>query len=263
MKESFSLEDGNPSSLEEVREEYVKRHFSNHSAASACETVSESDSAAWGVIPGWEKQAVEEDGKPEFIQSADTACPDLVEFERYLYFYKHTVDLLIEHGIVCAEELPLPEVSTAVSHFWQELSEERRDSILQYCSQRDFLMDPKPACPEPACPAGSVRDSRGNSEEASGSSVSTPEEVKFEDAFDVVAAFLDRSQTQGMSSQSSAYAECPSENPVDHHRLYLQITDFLKSLFFPSTQLCQEEDLQFDYVTVMLRCTETFDDEDF
>lgn len=28
--ESFSLEDGNPSSLEEVREEYVKRHFSNH-----------------------------------------------------------------------------------------------------------------------------------------------------------------------------------------------------------------------------------------
>lgn len=28
--ESFSLEDGNPSSLEEVREEYVKRYFSNH-----------------------------------------------------------------------------------------------------------------------------------------------------------------------------------------------------------------------------------------
>lgn len=25
----------------------------------------------------------------------------------------------------------------------------------------------------------------------------------------------------------------------------------------------QEEDLQFDYETVMLRCTETFDDEDF
>lgn len=28
--ESFSLEDGNPSSVGEVREEYVKRHFSNH-----------------------------------------------------------------------------------------------------------------------------------------------------------------------------------------------------------------------------------------
>ncbi|NXF68591.1 STRA8 protein, partial [Ciccaba nigrolineata] len=212
MKESFSLEDGNPSSLEEVREEYVKRHFSNH---------------------------------------------------RYLYFYKHTVDLLIEHGIVCTEEVPLPEVSTTISHLWQELSEERRDSILQYCSQRDLLMDPKAACQEPACTQGSVRDSRGNSEEARGSSVSTPDEVMFEDAFDVAAGFLDRSETQGMTSQSSAFASCASKNPEDHHRLYLQITDFLKCLFFANTQFCQEEDLQFDYETVMLRCTETFDDEDF
>ncbi|NXN42960.1 STRA8 protein, partial [Rhinoptilus africanus] len=212
MKESFSLEDGNPSGLEEVREDYIKRHFSNH---------------------------------------------------RYLYFYKHTVDLLIEHEIVCTEEVPLPEVSTAVSHLWQELSEERRDSILQYCSQRDFLEDPKAACQEPACTEGSVRDSRGNSEEASGSSVSTPEDVMFEDAFDVAAGFLDRSETQGMSTQSSAFASCTSENPEDHHRLYVQITDFLKSLFFANTQFCQEEDLAFDYETVMLRCTETFDDEDF
>ncbi|NWI22619.1 STRA8 protein, partial [Sula dactylatra] len=212
MKETLSLEDGNPSSLEEVREEYVKRHFSNH---------------------------------------------------RYLYFYKHTVDLLIEHGIVCTEEVPLPEVSTAISHLWQELSEERRDSILQYCSQRDLLMDPKAACQEPACNEGSVRDSGGNSEKASGSSVSTPEEVMFEDAFDVAAGFLERSETQGISSQSSAFASCTSENPEDHHRLYLQITDFLKSLFFANTQFCEEEDLQFDYETVMLRCTETFDDEDF
>ncbi|NXW08272.1 STRA8 protein, partial [Fregetta grallaria] len=157
----------------------------------------------------------------------------------YLYFYKHTVDLLIEHGIVCAEEVPLPEVSMAISHLWQELSEERRDSILQYCSQRRFLMDPKAACQEPACTESSVRDSRGNSEEASGSSVSTPEEVMFEDAFDVAVGFLGRSETQGISNQSSTFATCTSENPEDHHRLYLQITDFLKSLFFANTQFCQ------------------------
>ncbi|NXC50215.1 STRA8 protein, partial [Penelope pileata] len=211
MKESFSLEDGNPSSLEEVREEYVKRHFSNH---------------------------------------------------RYLYFYKHTVDLLREHGILCTEEVPLPVVSTAISHLWQELSEERRDSILQYCSQRDFHRDPRAACQESACTDGDVRDSGGNSEEASGSSVSTPEEVMFEDAFDVAAGFLETSEAQGMSSQSSAFASSTSENPEDDHGLYLQITDFLKSLFFANTQFCQEEDLQFDYETVMLRCTETFDDED-
>ncbi|KAK2535002.1 Stra8 [Columba guinea] len=258
MKESFSLEDGNPSSMGEVREEYVKRHFSNHSTASASEAASESDSSIWNLIQECEKQTMEEDEKPEFAQCPDTSSPDLVEFERYLYFYKHTVDLLIEHGIVCTEEVPLPEVSTAISYLWQELSEERRDSILQYCSQRDFLMDPKAACTE-----GSVRDSRGNSQEASGSSVSTPEEVMFEDAFDVAAGFLDRSETQGMSSQSSAFASSTSENAEDHHRLYLQITDFLKSLFFANTQFCQEEDLQFDYETVMLRCTETFDDEDF
>ncbi|NXU51635.1 STRA8 protein, partial [Turnix velox] len=219
MKESFSLEDGNPSSLEEVREEYVKRHFSNHRCS-------------------------------------------LSFHYRYLYFYKHTVDLLIEHEIVCTEEVPHPEVSTAVSHLWQELSEESRDSILQYCSQRDFLEPPKAACQEPACTEGSVRDSQAKSEEASGSSVSTPEEVMFEDAFDVAVSFLDRSETQGMSDQSSAFATCSSENPEDHHRLYMQITDFLKSLFFADTQFCQEEDLAFDYETVMLRCTETFDDED-
>ncbi|NXP25392.1 STRA8 protein, partial [Scytalopus superciliaris] len=212
MKETCSLEDGNPSSLEEVREEYVKRHFSNH---------------------------------------------------RYLYFYKHTMDLLIEHGIVCTGDVPLPEVSTAISHLWQELSEESRDSILQYCSQRDFLVDRKASCQEPACTEGSVRDSRGNSEEASGSSLSTPEEVMFEDAFDVAAGFLDRSKPRGMSSQSSAIASCNSQNPEDHHRLYLQVTDFLKRLFFANTQFFQEEDLPYDYETVMLRCTETFDDEDF
>ncbi|NWT73566.1 STRA8 protein, partial [Prunella himalayana] len=220
MKASCSLEDGSPSSLEEVREEYVRRQFGS--------------------------------------QRYSLSFPS-----RYLYFYKHTVDLLIEHGIVCTGEVPLPEVSTAISHLWQELSEESRDSILQYCSQRDFLMDPKAACPEPACTEGSVRDSGGNSEEASGSSVSTPEEVMFEDAFDVAAGFLDRSKAQGLSSQSSAFASCTSENPEDHQRLYLQVTDFLKHLFFTNTQFCQEEDLHYDHETVMLRCTETFDDEDF
>ncbi|XP_068857235.1 stimulated by retinoic acid gene 8 protein homolog [Aphelocoma coerulescens] len=263
MKASCSLEDGSPSSLEEVREEYVRRQFGSSSTTSASEDVSESDSAIWYLLQECEKQTPEEYGKPELIQFSDTLSPDLVEFERYLYFYKHTVDLLIEHGIVCTGEVPLPEVSTAISHLWQELSEESRDSILQYCSQRDFFMDPKAVCPEPACTEGSVRDSGGNSEEASGSSVSTPEEVMFEDAFDVAAGFLDRSKTQGMSSQSSAFASCTSENPEDHQRLYLQVTDFLKHLFFANTQFCQEEDLHYDHETVMLRCTETFDDEDF
>ncbi|KAJ7404627.1 stimulated by retinoic acid protein 8 protein isoform X1 [Willisornis vidua] len=261
MKESCSLEDGIPSSLEEVREEYVKRHFSNHSTTSASEAMSESDSAIWYLIQECEKQTLEEDGNSELIQYSDTSSPDLVEFERYLYFYKHTMDLLIEHGIVCTGEVPLPEVSTAISDLWQELSEESRDSILQYCSQRDFLVDPKASCQEPACTEGSVRDSRGNSEEASGSSVSTPEEVMFEDAFDVAAGFLDRSKTQGMSSQSTLIQSQGGDQVkvVDLNSKIKEAQDILNNNLFP----LQEEDLPYDYETVMLRCTETFDDEDF
>ncbi|XP_009075855.1 PREDICTED: stimulated by retinoic acid gene 8 protein homolog [Acanthisitta chloris] len=254
--ESCSLEDGKPSTLEKVREEYVKEQFSNHSTTSTSEAVSEIDSAIWCLVQECEKQTLEEDEKPELIQLADSSSPDLLEFERYLYFYKHTMDLLIEHGIVCTGGVPLPEVSTAICHLWQELSEESRDNILQCYSQRDFL---KTAYQEPACTEGSVRDSGSNSEEASGSSVPTPAEVMFEDAFDVAPGSLDRSKTQGMSSQSSAFASCTSENPEDHHRLYLWVTDFLKHLFFTNPQFCQEEDDE----TVMLRCTETFDDEDF
>uniref|UniRef100_K7G5B4 Stimulated by retinoic acid 8 n=1 Tax=Pelodiscus sinensis TaxID=13735 RepID=K7G5B4_PELSI len=307
MKESFNLEDGNPSSLEEVREEYVKMYFSDHRHChhtcvcihSPSETVfpsktlvpskakqnttttktlvlkeslglqngpdalNESSSTVWYVIQEFEKNSMEEDGKPRLIQSPATSSPDLMEFERYLYFYKQTVDLLVENGIVCTEEVTLPVVSTAVSHLWQDLPEERRDSVLQYCSQRQNLLpDPKAACPEPACTEGSVRNSRANSQEASGSLVSTPEEILFEDAFDVAAGFLDGNETQQtMSSPSSVFTGCISENAEDNHRLYLQITGFLKGLFFANTQVPQEEALQFDYETVMLRCTETFDDE--
>uniref|UniRef100_A0A674IQS8 Stimulated by retinoic acid 8 n=1 Tax=Terrapene triunguis TaxID=2587831 RepID=A0A674IQS8_9SAUR len=189
---SFNLEDGNPSSLEEVKEEYVKMYFSDH-------------------------------------RCLPSSC------YRYLYFYKQTVDLLVENGIVCTEEVTLPVVSTAVSHLWQNLPEERRDSVLQYCSQRqNILPDPKAACTE-----GSVRNSRANSQEASGSLVSTPEEILFEDAFDVAAGFLDRNETQQASSPGSMFAGCTSENPEDNHRLYLQITGFLKGLFFANTQFPQ------------------------
>lgn len=52
------------------------------STASASEAVSESDSTVWYLIQECEKQTMEEDGKPEFIQSPDTSSPDLVEFER-------------------------------------------------------------------------------------------------------------------------------------------------------------------------------------
>uniref|UniRef100_A0A8D0L3K3 Stimulated by retinoic acid 8 n=1 Tax=Sphenodon punctatus TaxID=8508 RepID=A0A8D0L3K3_SPHPU len=152
---SFNLEDGNPSSLEEVKEEYVKMYFSNH------------------------------------------RCLFFCLISRYLYFYKQTVDLLVENGIVCTEEVTLPVVSTAISHWWQDLPEERRDGVLQYCSQRESLLSvPKASCQEPACTEDSAREGSTNSQEASGSLASTPEEILFEDAFDVATSFLDRTESQ-------------------------------------------------------------------
>uniref|UniRef100_A0A8D0GJ65 Stimulated by retinoic acid 8 n=1 Tax=Sphenodon punctatus TaxID=8508 RepID=A0A8D0GJ65_SPHPU len=269
--ESFNLEDGNPSSLEEVKEEYVKMYFSNHSlllcllssVASPSDTMSEHSSTVWYLIQEYDKNSIEEDGKPRIMQTQSTASPDLMDFERYLYFYKQTVDLLVENGIVCTEEVTLPVVSTAISHWWQDLPEERRDGVLQYCSQRESLLSvPKASCQEPACTEDSAREGSTNSQEASGSLASTPEEILFEDAFDVATSFLDRTESQALSSPSLAFAGCSSENPEDNHQLYLQIISFLKGLFFAKTQLPQDEVLQLDYETVMLRCTETFDDED-
>ncbi|KAJ6656371.1 hypothetical protein lerEdw1_003874 [Lerista edwardsae] len=262
MKEVLNLEDGNPSSLEEVKEEYAKIYLNNHSVAPAPNAVNQSGATVWYVIQEYEN-STEEDVSLRLTQSPAISSPDLMEFERYLYFYKQTVDLLVDSGVVNPEEVTLPVVSTAVSHLWQGLPEERQDSVLQYCSQRqNFLSEVKTASQEPARAESCVRDSGANSQDTSGSVVSTPEEVLFEDAFDMAISFLDRNETEEIPSQSSAFTDCASDSKENNHHLYLQITDFLKSLFFAHTQPPQEEVLQLDYETVMLRCTETFDDDD-
>lgn len=98
---------------------------------------------------------------------------------RYLYFYKQAVDLLIQNAIISLEQVSLPTVSTAISHLWQELPEEMRESILQACAQRQSsFVGAKPPCQEPECVAeDSVKDSGVGSQEANESLVSTPEEV--------------------------------------------------------------------------------------
>ncbi|XP_027698189.1 stimulated by retinoic acid gene 8 protein homolog [Vombatus ursinus] len=257
MKESFNLEDGNASTLEEVKEEYARMYSNNHSMTS--EAMGENGSAIWYLIQEFDRevvQEIEEERKGELSHSSPvTSSPDLMEFERYLYFYKQTVDLLIQNGVISPEQVTLPIVSTAISHLWQELPEEKRGSILRACSQRQSgSVNAEAPGREPACAAeGSVKDSGVGSQEASGSLVSTPEEILFEDAFDVAAA---------VSSPSSVFAGCSSENPEENNHLYVQIISFLKGLFCANTQLPQEATIPFDDETVMLRCTETFDDED-
>ncbi|KAM6435896.1 stimulated by retinoic acid gene 8 protein homolog isoform 5-T8 [Liasis olivaceus] len=163
MKEVLNLDDGNPSSLEDVKEEYVKMYFNNHSIVSSSDVLSQNGTTVWYVIQEHEKTIVEEDASQRLTQSPTTSSPDLMEFERS---------------------------SGSLS--------------IRFRTSKFFL-----------------------------------KMILFEDAFDVATSFLDRSETQEMSSQSSAFTVCASDSQEDNHRLYLQIISFLKNLFFASTQPSQ------------------------
>ncbi|XP_059963640.1 stimulated by retinoic acid gene 8 protein homolog [Mesoplodon densirostris] len=275
QKESFNLEDGNVNSLEEVKEEYASMYCKNPSLM--LNTVHQKGSDTWCPIEAVRKEVKKEEEEEEedeeeeeeaeeknveLLNSPVTLLPDLLEFERYLNFYKQTMDLLTENGIVSSQEGTLPIVSAAISHMWQTLSEERKASLQQAWAQKHSgLLGLAGACQEPACAEGSVKDSGVESQGASCSLVSTPEEILFEDAFDV-ASFLDKSEAPSTSSSSSVLAVCNPENTEEKFQLYMQIVSFFKGLCCVNTQFKQEPDLPVDDEMVMLRCMETFDDED-
>ncbi|XP_040115828.1 stimulated by retinoic acid gene 8 protein homolog [Oryx dammah] len=280
LKGSFNLEDGNANSLEEVKKEYASMYSRNLSLVSnkihqkGSDTWCSIEAAGKDVEEEEEEEEEEEDQeeeeedeeveeeeekKVELSHSSVTVLPDLLEFERYLSFYKQTMDFLIRNRIISSNEVTLPVVSAAISHLWQTLSEERKTILLQAWEQAQSGL--VGSCPEPDCPEGSMKDSGVDSQGASCSLVSTPEEILFEDAFDV-ANFLDKTEAPGTSSLSSVLAVCNSKNPEDKFQLYMQIIDFFRGLCCVNTQVKQEPDLPVDDEMIMLRCTETFDDED-
>lgn len=88
------------------------------------------------------------------------------------------MDLLTRNGIVSSQEVTLPIVSAAISHLWQNLSEEKKASLLQVLAQKHSgLLGLRGATQEPACAEDSMKDSGVDSQGASCSLVSTPEEV--------------------------------------------------------------------------------------
>ncbi|EDM15322.1 rCG27844 [Rattus norvegicus] len=211
LKGFFNLQDGNPNTLEEVKEEYARMYSEN---------------------------------------------------ERYLNFYKQTMDLLTMNSIISAQEVTLPIVSAAISHLWQTLSEEKKARLLQVWEQQhSTFSDLTEACLELAGAEGSMKDSGVDSQGASCSLDSTPEEILFEDAFDV-ASFLDKSEAQRLSNISAVFASCNSENLEEKFQLYIQIIEFFKGLGCVNTPLNQEPDPPVDDDVMLLKCLETFDDED-
>nr|XP_015864140.1 stimulated by retinoic acid gene 8 protein homolog [Peromyscus maniculatus bairdii] len=280
LKGSFNLEDGNASSLEEVKEEYARMYSEDDSIL--LNGFPQNVSPPWCLTEALGKDAEEgghdeereEEGKQEeeeeeeeekkvdLSQSSDSLLPDLLEFERYLNFYKQTMDLLTMNGIISPQEVTLPIVSAAISHLWQTLSEDKKACLLQVWEQQNSsFSDLTEACLELACVEGSVKDSGVDSQGASCSLESTPEEVLFEDAFDV-ASFLDKSESQHMPNISSVFANYNPENPEEKFQLYIQIIEFFKGLCCVNTPLNQEPDPAVDDEMMLLKCLETFDDDD-
>lgn len=97
---------------------------------------------------------------------------------RYLDFYKQTMDLLTGSGVISSQEVTLPVASAAISHLWQNLSEEKKTVLLEALAQKHSgLLGLEGAPQEPACAEGSTKDSGVDSQGASCSLMSTPEEV--------------------------------------------------------------------------------------
>ncbi|XP_014390646.1 PREDICTED: stimulated by retinoic acid gene 8 protein homolog [Myotis brandtii] len=274
VKESFKLQDGNANSLEEVKENYAsmfsrnQRAVKQKSVSMAPEMTSALQGSGTPETSNAKPLAQHRGGQTESRGEGLGWGPLALSFRsrrccrfcsRYLNFYKQTMDLLTRNGTVSSQEATLPVVSAAISHLWQTLSEEKKASLLQALEQKHSgPAGLEGAPPEPAYAEDSMKDSGVDSQGASCSLESTPEELLFEDAYDV-ACFLDKSEA---SSSSSLFASCNPENPEEKFQLYTQIIDFFEDLCCVHTQEKQEADLPIDDELLMLQCLETFDDED-
>ncbi|XP_018423387.1 PREDICTED: stimulated by retinoic acid gene 8 protein homolog [Nanorana parkeri] len=275
MRGHFKVLDSGSSSLEDVKEEYMQMHFVQEQGGILPNTAVASDSEPMY----WHLQSDLEVGLGEAVEELiidsqipePPSSPDLIEFERYLYFYRQTMDMLTESHVVSPEQIAEPVVSKAIANLWQDLKREGDASICHYgvpqaqstpcfftlpsdsgctdgCAKDNstgsqeasssFLSStPEEAQSTPCfftlpsdsgCTDGCAKDNSTGSQEASSSFLSsTPEEILFEDAFDVAAGFLDPGAFH--STSSPRYTTSAP---------------------------------QFDYETVLLRCTETFDDEE-
>ncbi|XP_060696057.1 stimulated by retinoic acid gene 8 protein homolog [Hemiscyllium ocellatum] len=185
LKETYHLEDGHPSNLEEVKEQYIS-YYKEHCDLASTNLPGKTRMALWQWLREYRGHPAESDLKPVYSQSPVKSSADLIEFEGYLNFYKETVDLLVENRIVSMEQITLPIVSKAISHLWQNMSGEKKTDIFKKCSQRVCLSPEE----QITLPIPLQRDRTLDSQGASGSSESNHDEMLFEDAFDLASGFL-------------------------------------------------------------------------
>ncbi|XP_043943106.1 stimulated by retinoic acid gene 8 protein homolog [Protopterus annectens] len=186
---------------------------------------------------------------------------------RYLSFYKKTVDLLIDNKIVSPEQITLPVVSKAIFYLWQDIATERNSFIFQQCNLRDttFSPDLEFCCQVPVCVEDHMHTELQDSQEGNSSAESNSDEIFIEDAFDVASDILERGDSHAILNDSLHFSGLLSENPEGNCKLYRHIVNFIKTeLCGTAASQCYnlQEAAHVDYETVMLSCTETFDDED-
>ncbi|XP_063785088.1 stimulated by retinoic acid gene 8 protein homolog isoform X1 [Pseudophryne corroboree] len=263
MRGRCQTEDSGCCSLEDIKEEYLQLyHIDQGGAVADKEEKPDVEPVFWFLEPefSWDLEEVVEDlqiSKPQTPEAFSS--PDLVEFDRYLHFYTQTVDVLVENSVVSPEQVTHPVVSKAIFSLWQDLSQEGKANIYQYGIPQ--ASSTPCSLTYPSGTGCTIRDSGAESQEATSSFLSsTPEEVLYDDAFDVVSDFLAQNTDQMMHSpRSPPHGSSPLESLEGYSHLYQQITGFLRTRLSSYTQASV---LQCDYETVLLRCTETFEDED-
>ncbi|XP_042191368.1 stimulated by retinoic acid gene 8 protein homolog [Callorhinchus milii] len=269
--EANHLDDGQPSSLAGIKEQYINNLYKEQCGDLATANLpGKTKQALWQWLKGHREGFAETDGKAAYSESPGNTAADLIEFEGYLYFYKETMDLLVENVIVSVEQIGLPIVSKAISHLWQGMSAEKKAVIFKKC------LSPSKAITLqlPMQMDYSLRDKMLDSQGASASSESTPDEMLFEDAFDFASGFLIKSESNAHTGikreNSSTFTHCASENPEETCTLYKQIVNFVKAQCDAATHLLQLSlclstqqtgSPNFDDEAFLLRCTETFDDD--
>ncbi|XP_069759735.1 stimulated by retinoic acid gene 8 protein homolog [Narcine bancroftii] len=261
LKETYHLKDGQPSSLEEVKEQYIG-YYKEHSDMASTNLPGKARVTLWQWLREYRGHPTENDVKLVCSQSPVKSSAELLEFERYLNFYKETVDLLVENRIVSLEQVMLPIVSKAISHLWQEMSVEGKTANLKRVG---FSPGQQTTLQIPLQMDYTTMDRVSDSQGASGSSESNHDEILFKDAFDLAPGFLVKPELNtltGITEESSAnFAYCCSENPEETCMLYQQIINFVMARSGTVTLNSQESSPNLDDETVLLRCTETFDDD--
>ncbi|XP_040289598.1 stimulated by retinoic acid gene 8 protein homolog [Bufo bufo] len=239
MKSNILLEDNSSCSLEDIKLEYLQLINNDEGSLPANPLEGEMDPVLLYLQPEVKRDLEESVEELKLENSTHSlSSPDLMEFERYLHFYKQTVDMLVENRVVSTGQVTHPGVSKAISSLWQELLQEGKTNIYQerLSQARNTAACSFTLVPDP----GSFkRDSGAESQEATSSFLSsTPEDVLLDDAFDLAAGFLDCSSKQTFSSPGTPINESsPWQSPTGEKQLHQHISEFLRAKFSSFTKV--------------------------